>query len=207
MTTPVIVTAAVEGSIDEAALRKIVRTVGSDLGDVYGRNGKQFILKRIAGYNHSARYRHWVVLVDLDDDYPCAPEALADWLPAPAQLMEMRIAVREVESWLLADRDRISAFLDVAEGIVPGNPDELTDPKLELVNLARRSRSRAIRDDMVPDPRAGQSEGPAYASRIIHFIADTNAGWRPIVAAQFSASLSRCIQGVRELVLKPFPPR
>ena len=66
MAEPLFVTAAVEGSPDEAALRKLCRSVGAELGDVFGRAGKKFILDRLNGFNNSARFRHWVVLVDLD---------------------------------------------------------------------------------------------------------------------------------------------
>jgi hypothetical protein len=36
--------------------------------------------------------------------------SIADWLPQPAQLMCFRVAVRELESWLLADAEALAAF-------------------------------------------------------------------------------------------------
>jgi hypothetical protein len=204
MGAAVFVTAAVEGMPDEAALRKLCRIVGAELGDVFGRSGKGFILERINGYNNSARYRHWVVLVDLDNDYLCPPPAIQSWLVDPAPLMCFRIAVRELEAWLLADRESIAEFLRVRQDIVPEIPDELPDPKLALINLARRSHSRGIREDMVPDRAAGQSEGPAYTSRLLEFI---SRDWRPEIAAEHSLSLNRCIAALRRLVAKPYPVR
>jgi len=204
MTPPLFLTAAVEGLPDEVALRKLCKEVGAEIGNVYGRTGKQFVLARLSGYNNSARYRHWAVLVDLDNDYPCAGAALPNWLSDPAFLMCFRIAVRELESWLLADRERISEFLRIRADLVTENPDELRDPKLVLIELARQSRSRAIREDMVPDSAAGQSVGPAYTSRIIEFI-ETN--WRPEVAAQRSPSLQRCMAALRVLITRPYPER
>jgi hypothetical protein len=174
------------------------------LGDVFGRTGKQFLLRRIAGYNHSARHRHWIVLVDLDDDFDCAPTAVDAWIAQPAPLMCFRIAVRELEAWLLADHERVSQFLRVSRDLIPTYPENVENPKLELVNIARRSGLRSIREDIVPDAGAGQSEGPAYASRIVEFIVTS---WRPEVAAQSSPSLGRCIDAIRSLIAKPHPTR
>ena len=201
---PVFVSAAVEGLVDEVALRKICQLAGTTLGDVYGRSGKQFVLSRLGGYNSSARYRHWVVLLDLDTDFDCAPDAIRSWLARPADLMCLRVAVREVEAWLLADRDSTAAFLGVRPQLVPVTPDDAHDPKLALIDLARRSRSRAIREDIVPEPGSGRSEGPAYAARMIEFIA---GHWRPAIAAAHSPSLRRCIDAIASLAAKPYPVR
>ncbi len=65
--------------------------------------------------------------------------------------------VRHVEAWLLADRERISAFLGVGTVKVPRDPETLEDPTRTLVDLARQSRRRDIREDMVPRPGSGRS--------------------------------------------------
>lgn len=201
MPAPVVVSAAVEGPSDEVALRKLCHLAGAQLGDVLGRRGKQFLLSRIAGYNHSARHRHWIVLVDLDNDFACAPAAAGIWIAEPAPLMCFRIAVRELEAWLLADDEQVSEFLGISRDLVPANPDNLENPKRDLVNLARHSRQKSIREDMVPDASAGQTEGPAYVSRVVEFI---STKWRPEVAAQNSPSLGRCVDAIKSLVTKPY---
>ena len=43
---PVVVTAAVEGPTDEVALRRLCDVVGANLGTVYGRTGKSYVLRR-----------------------------------------------------------------------------------------------------------------------------------------------------------------
>lgn len=196
MASQTVLSAAVEGLPDEAILWKICTVLGLHLGTVYGRTGKNFILNKLNAYNNSARFRHWVVLLDLDTDFPCAGLAIRTWLENPSPLMCLRVAVREIESWLLADSERIASFLRIRQSLVPRNPDDLDDPKLALINLARRSVSRAIREDMVPRDGAGQSEGPAYTSRIVQF-ARADSGWRPEIAAQFSPSLARCLVALR----------
>jgi hypothetical protein len=63
--------------------------------------------------------------------------------------------------------------------------------------LARHSRSRAVRDEIVPREGSGRSIGPLYATRLIAFVEDEVAGWRPAQAASRSDSLRRCIRGLR----------
>lgn len=196
----VVVTGAVEGDVDEAVLRRVLKHVGLSLGVVHGREGKQTLLKRLGGYNNAARFAPWVVLVDLDGDCPCVPPCVQGWLPAPSPQMCFRVAVRAIEAWLLADRERIASSLGISLQRVPDSPDNLTHPKTELVNLARRSRSRAIREDLVPRQRSGRSVGPLYTARLMEFVEDEHAGWRPDQAAIRSDSLRRCIDRLSSLV-------
>jgi hypothetical protein len=206
MATPAVLTAAVEGVADEVLLKRVCSFIGTGVGQVYGKYGKSFVLARINGYNHSAQFRHWIVLLDLDADGLCAPDVLPHWLPNPSRLMRLRVAVRELEAWLLADPERISGFMSVHVRDIPIDPDRIPDPKRLIVELARKSRRRAIREDMVPIPGSGQPVGPAYTSRMIQFIQDADRGWRPDVAAQNSDSLQRCISAISHLVQQPFNP-
>jgi len=97
----------------------------------------------------------------------------------------------------MADRLEFAAFLGVARSKVPGNPDGLPEPKLTLVNLARASRKKAIREDLVPRPGSGRTVGPAYASWLIEF---AGTSWRPAEAAMNSDSLRRAITCLERLV-------
>ena len=186
-----VISAAVEGVVDEAVVRKLALMSGAVLGPVHGRQGKAFLRQRISGYNNAARHTPWIVLVDLDRDYDCAPPLCRAWVPEPAPGLCFRIAVREVETWLLADMGSIARFLSVHTSRVPNAPDDLDDPKATMVNLARRSRRRAIREDMVPRSGSGRMIGPAYSSRLIEFVQNY---WQPEVAAEQSDSLRRAIE-------------
>jgi len=197
---PEVISAAVEGIIDEALVRRLLEHVGAKLGPVYGKIGKHHLLKQLQGYNHAARYSPWVVIVDLDHDADCAPPLRAKWLPSVNPTMCFRIAVREVEAWLMADRERLAAFLRIPVSSVPFAPEEIGNPKETLVNLARKSRLRAIQKDMVPRPESGRQIGPAYPSRLIEFIESKQRGWRPEVAAKSSDSLRRCLRCLINLV-------
>ena len=192
-----VLSAAVEGLVDEAVLRRIVEQAGGETGTVYGHRGKTYLRRRISGFNQAARYSPWVVLVDLDEDAECAPTLRAEWLPDPASGLCFRVAIREVEAWLLADAETLAHFLSVARRAVPDDPESLAHPKAAMVNLGRRSRRGAIRKDMVPRRGSGRAVGPAYTSRLVEF---ASTAWRPEVAAERCDSLKRAIRCVRTLL-------
>lgn len=192
--TPVV--AAVEGPLDEAVVRRLLAAAPLPVDAVYGRQGKDHLLHNLRGYNHAARYRPWVVLIDLDSDAECAPPALHQWLPAPAPHMHLRVVVRAVEAWLLADADRLAGFLRVGRTHVPPRPESVQNPKRLLVDLARRSRKRDVLEDIVPRPGSGRAVGPGYSSRMRKFVQDA---WRPDVAAERADSLRRCLHRIHAL--------
>jgi len=198
--TKKIFSGVVEGLIDEVVLRRIVVYVGASIGVVYGKNGKDYIKKRIIGYNKAAMATSWVVLVDLNHEAECAPILKRNWLPDPAPYMCFRIAVREIEAWLMADRERLAAFLSIPVSRIPDKPEDVDDPKRMIVDLAVKSRRKDIQNDIVPRQGSGRLIGPAYNARLIEYTSDPNAGWRPAIAAKYSSSLNRCIQGLKSVV-------
>jgi len=191
-----IITAAVEGPTDEAVARKLVAHVGAQPGTVHGKQGKPHLRQQIDSYNHAARRTPWLILVDLDRDADCAPPFVQAWLPRPAPFLCLRVAVRAVEAWLLADAERLAAFLGVAAGRIVAQPEQLDDPKQAMVDLAGASRRRDILADMVPRAGSGRKVGPAYTSRLIEFV--TNH-WRPEAAARRAESLARTIRCLSRL--------
>jgi len=193
----IVFSGAVEGSLDEVVLRRVVQHAGGTLERVYGKKGKNYLRQNLSGYDRAARFWPWVVLVDLNQEYDCAPLLRADWLPSPAQSMCFRVAVREIEAWLLADRERLARFLSVPVLRIPRHPETVDDPKRKVVELARSSRRRQVREDMVPRPGSGRPVGPAYDSHLIEF---AGLHWRPSVAALNSDSLRRCYKRLKELV-------
>jgi len=196
-----VVSAVVEGIVDESVVRKLIVESRGNLGPIHVKNGKPSLRRQIQGYNNAARLSPWMVLIDLDHDAECAPPLCEEWLPDPAPYLCFRVAVREVESWLLADAKSLASFLKVAQSRIPADPEQTADPKREMVNLARRSRSQAIRQDMVPRERSGRSVGPAYASRLMEYV---QTSWRPEVAVERSESLRRALACL-ERIIKEFP--
>jgi hypothetical protein len=197
MPQPVTICGAVEGEVDEAVVRRLIVYAGGPPGTVYGKNGKPYLRKKINGYNRAARHAPWVVLVDLNSDAECAPRLCDDWLPTPAPRLCFRVAIPQVEAWLMADADTLAAFLGISKRMISANPEALRDAKAEMVNLAQRSRRSAIRQDMVPRTGSGRSVGPAYTSRMVEY---AEGYWRPEVAARRADSLRRAIDCLRRLV-------
>ena len=197
MSEALAVSAAVEGIVDDAVVRRLLEDAGAQPDVVYIVGGKANLRQRARAYNQAAQHRPWVLLVDLNHEADCVPALRALWLPKPAPWMVFRVAVREVESWLLADTQNMAEFLGVSIAKVPRTPDQLDDPKRAVVALARRSTKRQVREDMVPREGSGRSEGPAYASRMIEF---AQRRWRPSVAAGRSNSLRRCRDALRRIV-------
>ncbi len=195
----VVISAAVEGPSDEAIAKRLIVEAGGIPGPVFGKSGKSKLREQVRAYNMAAKQRPWFVLVDLDRE-ECPSSLLNSWLPAPEPRMCFRVAVRMLESWLLADSDRIAQFLGISERRVPKAPESLIDPKQALIELARRTRKRDIKADMVPRPGSGRSIGPGYTSRLIEFSALSEQGWRPEIAVKRSTSLRRCRLALERLV-------
>jgi hypothetical protein len=193
---PTLFQAAVEGDLDEAVLRRAARHVGGDLGNVYGRDGKGRLKANIGGYNNAARRAPWVVLVDLDHDHPCAPPLCDEWLANPSRGMCFRVAVRQVEAWLLADAEEAARFLSVSRARIPSHPESLSHPKHALVQIAEGSRRRAIREGLVPERGSGRVVGRLYNPLLRDFV---RVEWRPEVAAERADSLRRCLDALRRL--------
>lgn len=194
------ISAAVEGLTDQVVVQRLIQHIGAQQGTVYGLKGKDYLRANIGGFNHAARHSPWCVLVDLDQTHQCAALLRSAWLPRQSQEPKLcfRVAVRSIEAWLLADAVGIAKFLGVSSTKVPRHPENLSNPKADMVDLARASRKRELREDMVPVAGSGRQIGPAYTSRIIEFVF---RHWQPDLASQRSDSLKRTIRCLRELVV------
>ena len=69
---PVIVSAAVEGIVDDAVVRRLLADAAATAGAIHIAHGKAHLKNKVSGYNHAAKRYPWVVLVDLDHDADCA---------------------------------------------------------------------------------------------------------------------------------------
>jgi hypothetical protein len=118
------------------------------------------------------------------------------WLPHGRNSnLILRIAVHEVEAWLMADREHLLAeFLGIPVAKIPQQTDDCNEPKLLLVNLARHSRKRHIREDLVPMPGSTSKVGRNYTGQLIRFAI---SAWRVDDAARrYSPSLDRAMNAV-----------
>ena len=162
-------------------------------------NGKGKIKKQINAYNNAAQYGYYFVITDLDDDYKCAPLLIKDWLPAKnsAQLL-FRVAVHEIESWLLADRKNFAAFFSISHELIPLEPDKEIDPKHIVISLAKKSRKKVIREAIVPIYDFVNS-GPGYNIQFQNFI---QKYWDINSARKNSPSLDRALKLFEKIASK-----
>jgi hypothetical protein len=183
-------TVAVEGDSDLPVVQAILAACGQECGPTYVVGGGDQVDRRLKGWCAAAARSPWLILRDLDRE-ACAPALLTRI--APPTTRAVRIAVRTVEAWLLADRERAAGWLGVPVGRIPRNVESMLDPKVELINLARSSRVQRIREDIVP--RAHAHQGPGYVEQLRRYCAKR---WRPDEAARHAPSLERCLRFITE---------
>lgn len=189
--------AAVEDVLSEAVVRKLMAEMHPDLSiTTVGMRGRGYLQKKSRDLNRTARSTPVLILVDLDDPEPCPADLITDFLRArPAHNLVFRVAVMEIESWIIADREAFASFVGVPSYRIPTNTDTIFDPKEFVVNLARRSRRRGIRQDLVPDPDGTAAVGPVFNPRIAAFVA---MEWSVSRAVHGSPSLRRAAERLEQ---------
>jgi hypothetical protein len=155
------------------------------------------IKKNLRAYNNAARYGYYFVITDLDR-YECPLSLINEWLSIQRNdQMIFRIAVREIESWLLADRKSFAAFFSVSQELVPLNPDSIPDPKHTVISLAGKSKRQSIRKDIVPLDNYA-SIGPGYNLAFQDYIQNY---WNIAAACRNSPSLDRAIKALSRIAV------
>jgi hypothetical protein len=190
------VTAVVEGITDTPFVERLCIFAGFSQPKSLVLDGKAAIDRELPSYAKSAANWPYVVFRDLDRDAACAPEWLAAHAPPHAgAFFSLRIAVRAVEAWFLADREAAAHALAVGVHKLPLKPDAETDPKQTLVNLARASKKRMVREAVVPDAGVPGKVGRGYTAWLIRAAED----WSVDRARTNSESLERAHRRIAEL--------
>jgi hypothetical protein len=140
-----------------------------------------------------------IMLTDLDS-VECAPELLRNWFPMKEEKPDVpegflfRIAVREVESWLIADREALADLLGIPKSNFTKDPDSLDDPKAHLLGIIRAKGKRRMHREMLPGRNS--RIGPEYNNVLCGFI---QKHWDPERAAVNSLSLSRALEAFKKI--------
>lgn len=188
-----------EDALSLAVLRRLIVQSGRRFVVAREMNAQGFgnIRADVPKFRKACKVLPHVVLTDLDR-YPCPVALLADWNAIRlSEQMMLRIAVREVEAWLLADRNGIADFLGVAPGKVPALPEQEDDPKRCLMNLVRRGRNRRLAEELVPAKGSRASIGPLYNQHLSAFAATR---WHTEQACEASPSLARALERIRDFL-------
>ena len=152
--------------------------------------GRSKIESKILGFNNACQSHPYFVLVDLDTD-TCAPSLLHCLFPQGKHPnLIFRVAVHEVEAWLLADAETFSLHTGIGIANIPDYPDNLPDPKQTLINLVRAKARKPIKDAIVPKQGSTATIGRSYNEELSKYV---QLSWRPDVARQNSPSLDRAM--------------
>lgn len=192
MTETIYIHLAVEDVLSEEVLRKLLAIFGPrfEVGQCYRQRGYGYLKKQAACFNQASRITPFLMLTDLDTGV-CPASLIAEWLPtARHSNFLFRVAVREVESWLLADRATLARFLSVSPAVIPRDPETLPDPKRELISIAKSSRRREVREAIVPSPKTTAKQGPDYNGCLARFVSEH---WNPDAAKGSADSLRRIL--------------
>jgi hypothetical protein len=192
-----IVNILVEGPTDEAVARRLIVHAGLQPGNTYGKEGIDYIRRRIASFNQAARGSLFLALVDfMDTGCDCPPEVVSRFLPDRNPNLILRAVVPELESWLLADSENLSRFLSVPRSKIPSLPENTQDAKMELVSIARASKSAETLYAFVPAAGSTAKVGKLYSPELIRFIKNY---WDIESARRRSNSLDSCLQALQEI--------
>lgn len=183
----------VEGDVDLAVMRKLLAFADLPFSGGTVANGKQKLKKFASAWNKAARNGGpRLILCDLDAE-PCPSGLITQFVGQRNVNLCFRVAVREIEAWLLADAKGIARFFDISPSVVPPKPENLPKPKESMIDLARRSNILKFSESMAPRPGSGRSQGPAYSKYIIDFVTDY---WSPAHAidSKRAPSLNRAFR-------------
>ena len=192
MKTPII-HLVVEDQLSARVAEKLIlkSNRGFQVGRTDIRRGFGNIKNSIVNFNQAAQITPYLIITDLDS-HPCPVEMRREWfIRAQHPNLIFRIAVREAEAWLLADRQRFADFLHVSEDLVTRDPETLLDPKSALMQIVKRSKKRNVRVDILPEGDA--RIGPNYNVRLSDFVVNH---WDIATARQNAPSLERAMHSL-----------
>ena len=188
-----------EDRLSEAVAHRLLEETGGRLtvGVSMGRQGFGYIRRKLPELIILSQHVPILILVDLDQK-PCAPELLMDWfgnLQRPEPLV-FRIVPREIEAWLLADSFAFVSYFGVPMPQLALNPEQLPDPKRELLRLVNRYSTKAIKQDIVARHGGNLNQGLGYNNRLIEFVGNH---WSPARAELKATGLAKARQRISEL--------
>lgn len=189
------VTIVCEGVTDEPVLRRLVESEGLGVAVVHRTKGQGLLDARLQKYAAAARFSLWFVVRDLDR-HPCAKQLRQSLIADSPPGLSFRIAVREVEAWLLADVDAFTDFFRTSPSCLRQDPETIPDPKQALLRSLIQSKNPKVRSRYVQQVATSLSFGPEYWSGLEEFVVKA---WCPRRAARRAPSLERAISDLRRL--------
>lgn len=182
---------AVEDELGEAISTQILSEFDIEIRYTIRGKGNVLLRQKAPELNRSANAIDIFLLTDLDSPQDCPPGLIHSWIKVPLNPRFLfRVAVMEVESWVMADRVGFSNFLSIPLHRIPSPTDDISNPKEFLVSLARRSQKKRVREALVPTRGTNLTVGIEYNILLSEFVQDH---WDLQRAATVSPSLKRTL--------------
>lgn len=189
---------ASEDGLIEAILKRILTDLNYDMDVVIAicAGGRSKLQARVPALVRSACGGLPVIVCTDLDSTPCIARIIDEWFPQGVpKKMVFSVAIREADAWLLADPG-LSNYL-ASPGVTPLDPENVQDPKSTLIEIAKRSRKRDIKEEMVVAKGAVARVGPGYNRLLADFV---RLEWDLALASQRCSALRRLIVRVSALV-------
>lgn len=184
---------ATEDILTEEIMVKVISSNKQfEIGHKLGKQGNGYLVNKLNNFNELAKGSAVVVVFDLDLK-PCPEEfrsSLESKVVNKRDSLQIIVSVREIESWILADRIGFSSYFKVSKDKIERDPDGLLDPKEKIINLAKQSKDSAIKRGMPPVAGAASKVGLSYNTFLTGFIRDE---WDIDRAAEASPSLCNAL--------------
>ncbi|EMU6899336.1 DUF4276 family protein [Serratia bockelmannii] len=191
---------ATEDVLTEEIITKIILSNGRfEIIHKLGKRGNGYLISKLNNFNELSRGLIVVVVFDLDLK-PCPvrfKEELERTVANKSDNLKLVISVREVESWILADREGFGSYFKISKDKIDRTPDALLDPKDKIINLARYSKDSAVKRGIPPVAGAASKVGLSYNRLLTDFIQQE---WDINRAIQISPSLATAMATINELL-------
>lgn len=191
---------ASEDGLIEAIVKRILNDLGFDMGIAISicAGGKSKLYAKLPALIRSANGGLSVIVCTDLDLTPCPVQMKDEWFPHGVPMkMVFSIAIREADAWILADPG-IARYLGSTVS-APESAESIQDPKSALIQIAKRSRKREIREEMIVARGAVARVGPGYNRVLADFV---SSEWDVELASSRCKGLNRLIQRISSLVLR-----
>ncbi len=119
------ITLAVEDYLSEIVARKLLEQTDQNyrVSKCLCNRGQGYLKSKINSFNQAAKVMPFFVLTD--QDRGCPPTLISSWLKQEAsKYFIFRIAVMEIESWVMAHREAFAEYFSISLDSIPQNMDD-----------------------------------------------------------------------------------
>lgn len=163
---------ATEDILSEKLVIKLINEFNKfELINTFGKKGNGYIFKNIKKFHQLSFNRNILIVLDLDSRHN--EEAFTKEVLGCIKInsnLKISVSVREIESWLLADKEGISEFLQISKDKITSNPELLLDPKEEIIKLAKKGKNIRTKNGIPPKKGAISKMGLSYNTLLTEFV-------------------------------------